>query len=60
MSLPKWIEEMGPDIWKHDAKLQEALSIAWEALDWIDCLTMHPNTQNRCREAMLRIEEIGK
>lgn len=33
MSLPAWVEEMGPDIYKHDARLREALSIAWEALE---------------------------
>lgn len=55
---------MGPDIYKHDARLQEALSIAWEALEKINEVGIYAGSKHTMKkiseEAMRHIEEMGK
>lgn len=59
MSLPKWVERykesvaLSPD----DFKLTEALSIAWEALEFS---SQYDLVDEKCKDAMHRISELGK
>lgn len=57
MSLPKWVESKRTFFSGNEERLCQALSIALEALE--DC-RQEPPPCLLCKEAMRRIEELGK
>lgn len=62
-SLPEWIENVdaiGTSEFEGTEKLKKALAIAWEALEKLGKGNRYPATLNTVREALHRIEELGK